>query len=762
MTSGVDAIGSAGSREHPEALLLAEAKLAPPRLRPGLLVRSELQRTLDDGGQAALTLVAAPAGYGKTTTVREWCAARGSALAWVTLDAQDNDPVQLWRYIATAVERVRRGLGDATLRRLRQVSDQLEAPVDELMNGIAAFGQELIIVLDDLETVTSKGSIASLDYALTRLPPCARMIVLTRRDPGLRLAQLRARGSLAELRAQDLAFTVEETRRLIVERAGISLGDAEIGFLHERTEGWPAALLLATLWLRSVGDPQRAVHEFRADQRFVADYLSDEVLMALDEELRSFLLRVSVLGRFTPEMCDDVLRRSDSASLVEELERLNLFTTRLEQGGWFRIHPLFAEFARFHLAALDPEAAAEIHRRAADWLRFRRQPVEALRHAAESGDDELVAQILIEYHLVLIRNGSWQTLVHWVKSRSDEVVVDHPILATAAATAVTLLGGSGLERRRFLALADRSRAERPDLCDPLIESAAKTVRAMALEGGVAQALWDGRSAVSSARAGADELMVSSLAAYARALYQAGEIEEARNRAIEALEHPDVERRPPEKAFARTTLALIALESGQLRAARAHAEKGKAIVGGIGSSRSWLGAHAAAALGSVLAAEGDLAQAERELVYAERFFRDDLPSVHHAWLHVLLARVRVRRGRLEAAEDAMSAARVALAELGDAGRVPQLAAEVEDELEEAKRRASGGEILEPLSAAELAVLSLLESDLSAPQIAAEMFLSPNTVRSHTRSIYRKLGVNSRIDAVARAEAADLLARTESPM
>ncbi len=385
-----------------------------------------------------------------------------------------------------------------------------------------------------------------------------------------------------------------------------------------------------------------------------------------------------------------------------------------------------------------------------------------MRHAAEAEDDELVAEILVEYHLVLIRNGSWQTLVHWVKSRSDEVIVEHPVLATAAATAVTLLGGSGLERRRFLALADRSRAERPDLCDPLIESAAKTVRAMALEGGVAQALWDGRSAVSIARAAADELMVSSLAAHARALYHAGEIDEARNRAIEALEHPDVERRPPEKAFVRTTLALVALESGQLQAARAHAEKAKAIVGGIGSSRSWLGAHAAAALGSVLAAEGDLAQAEREFVYAERFLRDDFPSVHHAWLLVLLARVRVHRGRLEAAEDAMCSARVALSELEDAGCAPQLAAEVEDELEAAKCRANGGEILEPLSAAELAVLTLLESDLSAPQIATKMFLSANTVRSHTRSIYRKLGVNSRIDAVARAEAIEVLARTDSPM
>ncbi len=316
MTSGVDAIGSAGSREHPEALLLAEAKLAPPRLRPGLLVRSELQRTLDDGGQAALTLVAAPAGYGKTTTVREWCAARGSALAWVTLDAQDNDPVQLWRSIATAVDRVRRGLGDATLRRLRETSGRLEPPVDELMNGIAAFGEELVVVLDDLETVTSRASIASLDYALTRLPSCARMIVLTRRDPGLRLAQLRARGDLVELRAQDLAFTVTETRRLIVDRAGIPLADAEIGFLHDAHGGLAGRPCSSPrCGCAAVDDPQRAVHEFPRRPGSVfrgrVDYLSDEVLAALDEELRTFLLHVSVLGRFTGEMCDDVLARSD-------------------------------------------------------------------------------------------------------------------------------------------------------------------------------------------------------------------------------------------------------------------------------------------------------------------------------------------------------------------------------------------------------------------------------------------------------------------
>jgi LuxR family maltose regulon positive regulatory protein len=194
----------------------------------------------------------------------------------------------------------------------------------------------------------------------------------------------------------------------------------------------------------------------------------------------------------------------------------------------------------------------------------------------------------------------------------------------------------------------------------------------------------------------------------------------------------------------------------------HAEKAKLIVGGIGSSRSWLGAHAAAALGSVLAAEGALAQAERELTHAERFFRDELPSVHQAWLLLELGRVRVRRGRLETAEDAIRAAHGALSELRDVGRVSELATAVEDELATAKRRAGGGAILEQLSEAELAVLRLLESDLSAPQIAARMFLSPNTVRSHTRSIYRKLAVNSRADAVARANTLGLIAKAESPM
>ncbi len=197
-------------------------------------------------------------------------------------------------------------------------------------------------------------------------------------------------------------------------------------------------------------------------------------------------------------------------------------------------------------------------------------------------------------------------------------------------------------------------------------------------------------------------------------------------------------------------------------ARAHAEKAKAIIGGVGSSRSWLGANASAALGSVLDAEGNLVDAERELAYAEHFFRDEVATVHHAWLLVLLARIRCQRGRLEEAAATLRPAREEIGELADSGRVSSLSDEVDRYLEHAKSRAGNGAVLELPSEAELTVLRLLTSDLSTREISGRIFLSPNTVRSHTRAIYRKLGVKSRADAVARATALGLLGQAQSPM
>jgi LuxR family transcriptional regulator, maltose regulon positive regulatory protein len=732
---------------------LAEAKLAAPRQREGLVDRPRITQILSAGADSALTLVAAPPGFGKTTAVRAWCATRVEALAWVTLDARDNDPVRLWTYVATAVDRVCPGLGRRALGQLDTTTD-LSGPLDELLNRIAGLGTELVIVLDDLQTVTDRESLASIDYVVERLPPNARVIVITRVDPALGLARLRAAGGLAELRADDLAFTVAEARELLVEHGGLDVGDEEIELLHGRTEGWPAALVLATLWLRRVPDLPAAVREFGGDQRFVADYLLSEVISALDADIRAFVLRASVLRRFTAELCDGVFGRTDSASLLAELERSNHFMVRMERGGWYRVHSLLADLAELQLNSHEPGAVAETHQRAAEWLRSKGLAVEAADHAMAAGDHELVAEILVEHHLLLVRTRGARTLLRWVGMLPAELVVAHPELAVSAATAATMIG-QAVERRRLLQLARRAEAEYPERCTPYVQAVAAMVRAAAVDTNVADAVRAGRRAVAIAEAEADPALVAALGGYARALYLAGDLDAAWAAALRAVEHPDAVRRVPGHAFARSTLALVAAERGRLEMAEGHATAARSIVGAVGSSRSWLGANASAAIGLVHAYQGDLVEAERELASAERFFRDEVTTVHQAWLLVLLARVRCRRGRLVDAEATLQSAHAAIRDLEDGGRVPSLAAEVAHELAEAQSRGALGELLDPPSAAELTVLRLLETDLSVRQIGEELFLSANTVRTHKRSIYRKLSVNSRADAVARAGALGLV-------
>ena len=349
---------------------------------------------------------------------------------------------------------------------------------------------------------------------------------------------------------------------------------------------------------------------------------------------------------------------------------------------------------------------------------------------------------LLPTRVAACRTGATRTLLRWIDTLPDDQLATHPDLAVAAATAAMLVGHNTIERRRFLQLADRALATEPDGSHVYSEVAIRLVRALTADAGVGQAVRDGRRAVELAKRGADELLTAALAGYSRALYFAGELEQAWEAALRVLEHPHAQRRAPSHAIARSTLALVAVERGLLPSARAHAEKAKAVVVGIGTSRSWLGANAAAALGAVLAGEGKLADAEHELTYAEHFLRDEIATVYHAWVLVLLARVRARRGRLDEAEATMREARQALTELADAGRIPTLADEVAVELEAASADAESGELLEAPSEAELAVLRLLATELTIRQIGEQLFLSPNTIRTHIRALYRKLGAHGR--------------------
>jgi LuxR family maltose regulon positive regulatory protein len=398
------------------------------------------------------------------------------------------------------------------------------------------------------------------------------------------------------------------------------------------------------------------------------------------------------------------------------------------------------------------------------WLRSQGLAAEAVRHAAAAGDHELVAEVMVEHHLLLIRGGGGRTVLRWARTLPEDVLIEYPELAVAAAAAAMLVGGHRLEQRRLLQLADRGGGARPERPGAYVEAGTALVRAVTIDRGVGQAVLDGRRAVALAEVdgNASELITGALAAYACALFFAGELDEAPAVAVRALEHPAIERHVPSLVVAYATLAFAAAESGRLAAARGQAEKARAAVGRIGTSRSWLGANASAALGVVLAAEGGLVEAEHELAAAERFFADEVAALHRTWLLVLLTRVRARRGRLVDAEATLRSARDALAELSDSGPVAALADQVELELEAARDRASTGELLQPPSDAEVAVLTLLARDLSTREIGERLFLSQNTIRSHTRALYRKLGVHTRADAVARATTLGLIEQTQSPM
>ena len=734
---------------------LAETKLLAPQVRPNTFVRARIQDALGAAPEALLTLVAAPPGYGKTTAVRDWCASRSDALAWVTLDRGDNDPVRLWRYAATAVDRVRGGLGGSALRRLGVPGAAIEDPVIELMNGLTAYGDGVTLVFDDFQNVTAQECLDSIDFALSCLPASTHLVLLTRVDPALRLPQLRADGTLVELRADHLAFTEDEAFEILVKRGGLPLDADEVALLHARTEGWPAAVNLALVWLRNVVDPHAALRDFGGTHRFVSDYLNHEVLTSLDDSSRAFLLEASALGQCTAELCDEVLGRTDSAAMLEALDRSNLLVNRLEDSRWFRLHALLREFAGFELEARATGRAAEIQRRAAAWCGSHNLPIEAVEHAAAAHDHELVAQILLEHHLTMIRTGNARTLLHWTRTLPDEQLVSHPELPMAAATAIGLLGRDRLEQRRFLTLAGRAATECPERFTPYVDAGMAMVRAFTLEGGIAAAVAEGGRAIATARSGADDVLVGSLAAYSHALYFAGENDLSWTFALEAAQHPEAERRITAHALARATMGLIALERGLPNLARNHAQKAKSLLGRIHSSRSWLGAVASAALASVLIVEGKLGDAERELAHAEHLFEDEVATPHHAWVLLLMARMRCQRGRLEDAATMLRTAQAELEELGDVGRLAELFADVERELAQAQARAAKGELLEPPTEAEQAVLKLLATELSAREIGKRLFLSPNTIRTHTRVIYRKLGVNARAEAVARAVALGLL-------
>jgi LuxR family maltose regulon positive regulatory protein len=738
-----------------DSTIVLESKLRPPR-RPELFLRPRLLEEVDRFASCALTLVDAPVGFGKTVLVQSWCDRGDTPIAWVSLDAGDNDPARLWTHVATAVNRIREGLGRTALARLRTPRVPTEVAVEELLKGIAVYDAPLVIVLDDLHVVTNPECLGSLEIAIDRLPGNGRIVVATRSDPLFALGRLRGRGALGEIRARELAFDAEEIRS-VLEREGIAADDEAVELLLERTEGWPAGVYLAALWLRTLDDPGAGIHEFHGHHRHVADYLSAEILDSLDGETRNFLVNTAVLERFTPSLCDAVLERTDSAARIAELERSNLFLVPLDaRGEWYRYHHLFAELLRIELAT-DENASVLLHRRACRWCRQHELLEEALEHAAAAGDWETLAALLVDNHYSLVTTRP-TTLLRWTELLPERILLQEPLLAVAGVHSTRGARRPPSEHARYTALAERARSERPETWTPYMEVAFDIDRVEFVESNLGEAEKSAHEALAQARAGVDQLMVATLASSALVAFFKGDLDTARTLSLEAVEYPSADARPHGYVYALALLSLLDGEMG-LRTADARGRQALAEARRLGVDETTTGALAHIAMAWASSAAGRDREAEREALEGERLRRQPTPELLHAFALLTLAHTQARRGLLDSAEGNLSEAQAILTFIGDVGRLDAIAASTEREIDAARTGSVGS--AEPLSDAEIGVLRLLATELSQREIAGQLFVSVNTVKTHTRLIYRKLGVGSRAEAVARAFALGVIQPDDSP-
>jgi LuxR family transcriptional regulator, maltose regulon positive regulatory protein len=421
--------------------VLLATKLNLPVSPPDLVPRPRLAERLDEGLGRGLVLVCAPAGYGKTVLLADWARHARCPVAWLSLDAGDNDPARFWRHAVAALDRARPGIGARVSPLLGPPPPpSFEALVTALINELAAQpdADERLLVLDDYHVVHSPPVHASLGFLLEHRPPGLGVVLASRADPPLLLARLRARGQLAEIRAADLRFTGEEAAALLARVAaapGSQLPEAAVAALAERTEGWAAGLQLAGLSLRAQPDVAGFVAAFTGSHRHVLDFLAEEVLERQDEQVRAFLLETSVLERLSGQLCDAVTGRAGSQALLEHIERAGLFLLPLDEvRGWWRYHHLFADLLRARLLDQQPDQAARLHRNAASWYQEHGLADDAIWHAVAAGELTWAAR-LIEQHFdaVFYLHGEAETIQRWLAALPADLVRFRPRLLLAQA-----------------------------------------------------------------------------------------------------------------------------------------------------------------------------------------------------------------------------------------------------------------------------------------------------------------------------------------
>jgi LuxR family transcriptional regulator, maltose regulon positive regulatory protein len=426
---------------------LLATKLHVPRRRRGLIARPRLSERLNCGAESALTLVSAPAGFGKTTLLTQWLAAApadGRSVAWLSLDPRDNDPALFWTYLVGALNTAAQGAAASALSLLQPPQPPTEAGLATLLNDLDAIPGDVVLVLDDYHVIEALDVQDGMAFLLEHLPPQIHLVIASRADPALPLARLRGRGELVEIRAADLRFTPAEAAVYLSEAMGLVLTAPDVAALEGRTEGWIAALQLAALSMQGREDIAEFIAGFAGDDRYIVDFLAEEVLQRQPGHVQQFLLQTSILDRLSGRLCDAVTGQDGGQAKLAALERGNLFLVPLDdRRQWYRYHQLFADVLQARLLDEQPGDLPDLHRRASAWYERSGEPSEAIRHALAAGDSEHAAD-LVELAIPDMRRTRQETAVHgWLKALPEELVRARPVLSVGLAGA--LLAGGELE-----------------------------------------------------------------------------------------------------------------------------------------------------------------------------------------------------------------------------------------------------------------------------------------------------------------------------
>ena len=736
-----------GSSSHRPGPLLQATKLHPPRLRPGT-VRRERLTSLLVAARPSLNLTVAPAGFGKTSLLADWADVDPRPFAWVAIDALDNDPAVLWSYLAAALGRiVDSGRRSQSFEGLAREPDPAAAVAAE----IDALDEECVLVLDDYHIIENDECHESLMRFVELAPPVVQVAIASRSDPPFPVARLRAIGDLVELRATDLQFAPDESEELLNDILALRLEPAAVETLHERTEGWPAGLYLAYLSMQAAPDRQAFVDTFGASNRHVIDYLTEQVLIALDPDLLRFMLATSIVDAVCGGLADAITGESGSALRLAELERGNVFITPLdERREWYRYHHLLAELLSIELDRRQPDTKPLLHQRAATWYAEHGLPDRAVRHAIAAGDIDLAAQVISEHYLRWLEMGRTTTLLGWLESMPPDAVETDRRLGVVKAWTMHFLGR---HEEGNAALVDAIRA--PTAAGPLPDGASSIDATAALIGAAFPGDDVGRMLTSARRAFEFEAnrdspwrtTVHVLLGFA--LVRSARFEEAREPLLLGAELASKLGLWMDAVGARTLLGRVELETGNPDGAERYARAAIDVADeqGLGGTPTF--AYAQSILGLILVRRGDPAAGAEELEQA-------LPAI------------RALGEPLSIAESllTLAQARRAVGQRAEAVALQREAVAIIESLHDpgaslvAMRRSwpAGGRGRRPsdqVSKRELEVLRAMAKGASKREAADQLFVSYNTVHSHVRSLYQKLDAHSLTEAITRARELGLM-------